>query len=440
MCSGDPGCEVFSAAICKQKFLYLSQELTNCLQELHCQRKFPSSDTSSDSYKGFCTFLKSEEIKPHWVSRELDPAELKDEEIFSLGLTFDIFLTKEKFHSLSFFYIKEEFGALAELDKADCCFDVVDETIHRRIKVGSDSYTQNLSKGLSSVIKNIVLPDLKVDGNFRDMAFYERLDLLANDSSCGVSVEQTINVVLIKEKYIDNYDQYINLIITLELCSGRVSYEKEWVQRNTSIGCLGHHSTESRSVMKENWIPALYGKKVPGSVLTQVKPLICGITELYLSTGKLSEVVKRYLCQKAVMIAPTFTTLSSAVQSFLLSRYKDASKVPLSLIQKVTGKSDEEAAGLIFVSKSQQVVQEKRAATPPTEEGSQNLFASGSAKQKKTLKESFGGGFKEFLKLKRKHGLKGKLDLIKLANYFDKGVFKPGKKSTAAICKSCSLN
>jgi len=442
--SGDPGSDKLLTAICKEEGLYLSEILSQAQRENQCSRKYPSMDSTSDSYKEFLGFLRSKALASLWKKRGIAIDDLKDDELASIGRTLDIFLTKEKFHSLSYKWTMDDFDLCRKVCGEP--FVKTEEKVHRRIKIGSDNYTQNLSKGLSSVIRNIVLPELKHDGKLKEMAFYERIDALATDNSCGVNVSREIDLISIHEKYIERYDEYVNLLMTVALCSGRVSYEKTWTMRGTSTSCLGHDSDEEYSVLKESWIPAEYGKKTPSSVLTQVKPLINGLTQFALSSGRLDAIVKRYLCQKAVMIAPTFTTLSQNVQSFLISRFKDASKVPLSVIARVTGKTDEEAAEAIFSMKDSipknQKSQNKSEVSPSAPNVTQqpNLFQSGTPAQKKRLTEAFGGDFKHFLKMKRRLGLKGKLDLMKLSNYFDKGKFKPGKKSTAEICKVCSLN
>jgi hypothetical protein len=208
---------------------------------------------------------------------------------------------------------------------------------------------------------------------------------------------------------------------------------------------------EKRSLRRENWVPESYGTRVPERIIAQVKPRITGITQRLLTTGGLIQSLVSYLTTKAKLITPAFVTLAASVQAFLLSRYNDPDKIPSDLIRRVSGKSVEEAADIIFSKQApakkkaaEKKGSEKQNSNPPPKTpkkgGDASSYKGFTTKQQKRLYGSFGGDFKMFLKLKKKHKLKGNLDLMKVANFFEGGKPKFGGKSPEDIGKICQKN
>jgi len=190
-----------------------------------------------------------------------------------------------------------------------------------------------------------------------------------------------------------------------------------------------------------------------------MKPVLCGATAAALQVGSLTASLMNYFTSKAVLIAASFTTLHPSIQSFLISKFKKASSVPTTLIAKLIGLDVNVAAELIFSKTPQPNVipnggtaSSKSNASTGGKTGSKQKPTAASTKtagngsfpyqgftdpQAVRLTKAYGGDFKEFLKIKAKFKFKGKIDLLKLANYFKDGKPSFGKLSATAVAEKC---
>jgi len=361
---------------------------------------------------------------------------------------------------------KDSFKFLQEIEGfSDSCLEHVDTEITRWVKIGSSSCGQYTAKAASEIIKSSIIPELIKDGKTAEVAYYERLSKIVVDDSCGVLRHDDIDMHIFQKEYVSDYPTYINLTFTTEIHCGFGNYDKVYEQRRCSLHGIGAEDQKSRYLVRQSWIPAEFGKKIPGNVLSQVKPIVMGLTKGLLETAKLSASFSSYLTSTAVMITPSFTTLSPEIQRMLLTKYKEASKCPGTLVHKLVGKTIEEGAKIIFspdaimntskplssitqsVIKANSLPPEGKSGdkpkkskkkksdkeSPPKADKAKSkktdspvdsplaYFDEFTPKQKALFTKSFGGDFNMFRKLKRKHGLNGKLDLLKLANFFKDG-------------------
>jgi hypothetical protein len=397
-----------------------------------------------------------------------------------------IFLDFDKLLSMSRGLTEKNFSALRRdfPDHVDNFLEPVQEYVYRFVPIGNSTAGSGLARGVEAVINNVVVPELTKTGDLEPISFYKELSANAMDNRCGIRRGYHIDAVIPKKEYIEQDQAYYNLFYTLQLHCPGVSYSKGYVQSRCCVHSLGHDSVPpaeeqkrdgqgkpkkkasmyvvrdsdaktygKTSVLRPNFIPLHYGKSIPGSVLTQAKPILTGISTVKLRLGKLAHSLTSYLTAKAVLIAPSYTTLSAAVQAMLLAKFTDVSKIPGSLIQSLTGIAPDEAAEKIFTSKVPAVVNSK--AKRPQSDGKPkpkpvnkddggkggSLFDSLTKKQKHKVETAFGGGFSAFRKIKTEFRITGKVDILKLSNHFEAGKPKAGDKfDPKKISSACSLN
>jgi len=429
--------------------LYASSGLSSQLKTHVVKRMYPSPDVSSDSYKEFVKFCKSD--PPARLDLE-NVDGLTDENIFAIGTARkENFLDFDRFLQFSFSYTRNSFEGLKKLDKDVVdknLFVSVEETIHRWVPAGNSAYATHTGKAIKSIIDNCVIPELKKEGKISEIPFYDSISSLSNETSCGFNRSTSITVLIPKDEFLSRKESYHNLIYTCAIHCGRGHiYDKVARKRHCPghrLGRLNDGKHDLPGVCRENWIPIDYGRQLPGNVLAEVKPIITSTTSVRLRAGQLAASFTAYLTAKSVMINPSYTSLSEAVQSFLIAKYKDASKIPSSLIQKLIGLSFEDAAKVVFETKATKSVPDgKKDQTPGSGKSSKgDLMSKYSKNAQKSIRAAFGckenkDVYSKFMKLKAKHKLKGNLNLEKLSKYFKDGKPEFGKKSAKEISSSC---
>lgn len=446
--------------ICDKNRLYMSQELSCGFvkNSLTSRFLFPSNDVNSASYVSFLKHVRAQ--KELFVEEQKAPDLTKesDEVAFSFGVRSNVFLTENRFLELAPGLCDRGFAGFAALDKTNLpyfCEGLV-QSVDVFVPIGREDTGHGLAKGAHAIISNSTVPLLIKDGKLATVGAYQRLAEMVIDPSCGVTRRKKLDGVFLKREYLPEPEVYFNLAFTAMIhCNLAPLKDKRLVKGSCMVHRVGQLSDCDDAVYHPNWVPLSYGVKMPQGVLTAEKPILTGITASLLQANKLASSVATYLTSKARLIAPSFSTLHASVQSFLLAKFKDAASIPANLIARVVGKTVEEAANIIF-SKSEAVIK------PPPVDGKKNSnptpapaaaakvnpkpkvskvvpFAkSFSAKQIKVLTASFGGGFDCFLKLQKEHHLGGKLDLMKLTNYFKDGKPNFGKLTNLEISAKCA--
>jgi hypothetical protein len=397
-------------------------------------------------------------IPPEFLPTAKTLSTLPKEAIVSLMSKRELFLTKDRFLGIIPYYCKDNFHLLRKISPD--LFDEVDEVVHRWVRVGSDDTGLSVAKGIGSIIDSQVAKELTESGSNVLMSKHNRLKELVIDTTCGFTRTSVIKGVLLKSEYVQDYGTYHNLYYSTAIhCFGlNASCVKIYERRKCQfhgVGPLdGTSGEEQHSCVRQPWVPSNYGLRTPGGLVSAMKPILCGPSLAALQVGTLCKSLISYLTSKAVLIAASFTTLHPAVQQFLISKYSKISSVPTTMISKLVGKSIKDAAELIFSAGqvdptggntkgkpsggggSDKGANPKKSKTPPAGQG-KFPYQGFTDNQVKVLTSSFGGDFKVFLALKKKHKLTGKLNLMKLSNFFKNGKPKFGKMTRDEVIAKC---
>jgi hypothetical protein len=335
-------------------------------------------------------------------------------------------------------------------------FDEVDEVVHRWVRVGSDGTGISVAKGIKSIIDSQITTEYTESGSSVLMSKHNQVKALITDPSCGFTRTSVIKGVLLKSEFVQDYGTYHNLYYSTAIhCHGlNASCVKTYERRKCQyhgIGPLdGTSGDDQHSCVRQPWIPASYGIRIPGGLVSAMKPILCGPSQAALQVGSLCKSLIGYLTSKAVLIAASFTTLHPSVQQFLLAKYKNPTSVPTTIVAKLVGKDINESAEIIFkVGQADSTCSTTKGFQPngggskpkktktPSSDSKEFPYQGFTDNQVKQLTSAFGGDFKVFLAVKSKHKLTGKLDLLKLSNFFKAGKPKYGKLTRDEVIAKC---
>jgi len=456
---GSPEAVKVVDSICEDDLLYMSPEMSGAFisKSLTSKYLYPSNDEASKSYKAFVADIRSRgDVEVAGTSVTIEDS-MDDAVVHSIGLRADIFLTENYFLGICPGLLDDDFKGLEKVlgSKPYFCENVSQE-VQTFVSIGREDTGHGMARGVNAIISNSTIPTLTREGKLSQIGCYQRLAEAVSDPTCGVTRKTVINGVYLKKDFIVEPEVYYNLLYTCWIHCGFPAFQgKELVKGKCMVhrvGSVDAGDGHDEAVFKPNWIPVSYGLKTPQGVLTAEKPILAGCTSVLLQGSKLVSSLASYLTSKARLIAPTFSTLHASVQAFLLAQFHDASKVPLNIISRVVGKTPEEAATIIFSKAPANPVTTQTPVVKSVSTSSGVNAAGGAAprkkkdvpysstyskKQIKVMTSAFGGDFSCFLKIQKEHRLGGKLDLVKLANYFKEGNPNFGKLTLKQVVDKC---
>lgn len=339
-----------------------------------------------------------------------------------------------------------------------------------RVSFSKKNCNFNEALSVQAICQKTVVPSLIKDGKMTEVNYIRQLSGQVVDNSSGVSLYRDIESFKLKDEFCVNFAEYNNLFFTCALHCDSLEDPLPLEPRRGrcqlhSLGMAsGNHPIH---VEKEDWIPLDYcSHGVVPNLLAQKKPLLSGLTQALLTASKLPVSLASYLVSEAVRVASPYTSLIPAVQATLLAKFGSGPQIPSSLVSKLVGKDFSEASAIIHSrreevpsgapkreeSKIDELLRLLKGRGPssgpspgrsPSPGGESRKFLGYNVKtekQAKRLSKAFGGDFRSFLRLKKKDKLKGKLDLLKLCNFYEDGKQKFGKKTLKEVIKTCSIN
>jgi hypothetical protein len=351
-------------------------------------------------------------------------------------------------------------------------FEKIEETVVIRHNMKRKPLNMNSALSVKSVLDGTLIPRALKDGDTELSIKLRRLGTTIVDPNVGVNLVRNLDFYKLKDEFCSNAQSMNNLIFTRHLhCPGdrlKLSAESQKCQVH-DINFMTEKAevkeAEVDSFDRSNFIPLDFVEEnPPNGVLAHVKPLLASVTQAAMVSLALVSSLSSYFATEAKRITSSYTALPANIQMLLESKYPDLEKIPTSLVQSLLGK-DLSAASAIIHSKKEETVKPKKteaevgsgvlneilerlkqletkpkaAPSKAPKQGNRHGYpTSFTAKQDERLFKSF-GTYKQFLNLKKTEKLKGKLDLMKLANFFKGGV-KTSKKTSAEIVKACSLN
>lgn len=363
------------------------------------------------------------------------------------------------------------------IDPKGLFWEEVDETVYVQVKFGNRARNMNEALSIQSIIENLCVPSLQKDGKQDGVNYLRQFSASVVDSSVGCTIARKVTGTKLRSNFALNPAELDNLFYTLQLHCG--AGESELELRPQKARCQLHSlgmddAVNEHHVVREDWIPldyAVHGP--PSSILAHLKPLLSGATQVLLTSARYCASLAGYLVSEARRVATPYTSLIAPVQQVLLAQYGTPDKIPDKLVNSLVGKDFTAASAIIFQRKEEVPTESKKevetdksieieilnrikkleqsnwkSPKAPAKEGqgkkpkgklSRSGYADVTPAQEKLLVAAF-GDYKDFLRLKKRDKLKGRMDLLKLANFYQGGKQKFGKKTLDYVVKKCSLN